>query len=62
MQEWAKLDKLFFVIFVIIPPILVVWWGFHINSFDSLSQIFLLPILTAGVGFSIWLAYYETKD
>lgn len=62
MEKWTRLDKFLFIIFVILPPIIAVWWIFHKNAFDSLYQVFLLPILISGAGFSIWLAYHDTKD
>jgi len=57
----TKKDKALFVAFVVIPPLAAEWWGFHKNALDELYLIFLLPLVIAGSGFSIWLAYYESK-
>lgn len=54
MDEWTNTDKFLFVLFVIIPPIAIEWWLFHINAIDELYQVFLLPLLVAGNGFIIW--------
>jgi hypothetical protein len=58
MEELTLKDRGLFVLFVIIPPVLYIWWTIHIDRVDSFLFP-VVPILIALNGLIIWLINKE---